>query len=359
MSTLYDGTGSNGLAVVWDSRSKNCADSEWVMREWPLGKRALGRTEWARTLKVALREHGTDPWTARDLKAAKDAIIRELLDRGIRCVVPVQTAAIANIRQVHSAWNLFGHNGSPYKWAGTVERIGEQYVMPLLNPANYEFVYGWLLERWLRQAKAIASGNLVPMPWPELNYMPSADMLAILERMYADPAPLAIDIETNMAGTLISAIGFSNQHGTVSVPWEAYEISGTNGQREAAIHDYSQGAQIARIVLKILEDAKIPKILHNGAFDVYQLGRKGITLRGFDHDTLLMHRVCYPQYRHGLQQSCATEFAVEPWKCLFKPPRLKTGEDVWLGCPVELRRYNCKDTYATWQLWNHLKGKLG
>lgn len=356
---FYDGTGENGLAVVVDSRSKHCQENGQVLREWALGKRALGRTEWARTLKVALREHGTAPWTARELKAEKDAIVSNLRARGVKCVVPVQTPSAPNTRQAHSSWNMFGHSGSPYKWAGTVELAEPFAVAPILHPANYEYVYGWLLERWLRQAHQIAAGNLRTMPWPDLHIFPDQSMYQILLRIYEAREAVSVDIETNMAGTIISAIGFANGNGTVSVPWDSFAIAGTNGEIEPGLSDYPFGVHIRHLALKILEASVVPKILHNGAFDVVQLARRDITLRGFAHDTLLMHRVCYPQYRHGLQQSCATEFAVEPWKCLFKPPKVKAGEDHWLGCPVELRRYNCKDSYATWKLWQSLERKLG
>lgn len=197
------------------------------------------------------------------------------------------------------------------------------------------------------------------MPWPKMVWMPGLSMYRMLLAIYEAGTPVSIDIETNMAGTIISAIGFANEAGTVSVPWDGYEISGTNGQRELGIEDYPFGGHIRVLALKLLGSEKHEKILHNGAFDVTQLAARGIALGGFAHDTLLLHRVCYPQFRHGLQQACATEFCVEPWKCLFKPPRLKADQDVWLGCPVELRQYNCKDAYATWQLWRSLERKLG
>ena len=356
---FYDGSGSNGLAVVVDARSKHCMETGEVLRDWALGRRALGRTEWARTLKVALREHGTDPWTSKQVKGEKDAVVGTLLGRGISVVVPVQSPSTPGVRQVHSAWNMFGHPGSPYKWAGTVQQSPPFYVAPILHPGNYEYVYGWLLERWLRQAHQVAAGQLRPLPWPELCWMPGQKMYRKLLAIFNAKRPVAIDIETNMAGTLITAIGFANGEGTVSVPWDSYEIAGTNGQREMGLLDYGFGHHIQRLAINILESGEQPKILHNGAFDVVQLKKHGITLRGFEHDTLLLHRVCYPQYRHGLQQACATEFVVEPWKCLFKPPRVKPDEDHWLGCPVELRQYNCKDSYATWKLWQSLERKLG
>lgn len=355
---FYDGTGENGLAVIADARSKHCMENGEVMRDWALGKRALGRTEWARTLKVALREHGTTPWTARQVKDEKDAIERKLLSYGIRCIIPLQTPAIPSVRQVHSAWNMFGFGGSPYKWAGTIWS-GTFQVTPILHPSNYEFVYGWLLERWIRQAHQIAAGNLRTLPWPDLSITPDQDMYRKLLRIFDAKQPVSVDIETNMAGTIITAIGFANGQGTVSIPWDSFTIAGTNGQVEPGLSAYAFGPHIHNLALKLLESDLHKKILHNGAFDVVQLAKRNITLRGFAYDTLLMHRVCYPQYRHGLQQACATEFAVEPWKCLFKPPKVKSGEDVWLGCPIALREYNCKDAYATWKLWQSLERKLG
>jgi hypothetical protein len=356
---FYSGSGENKLAVVVDVRSKNCEETDTVLDHWGFGKRALGRVEWNRTLKVALREHGSEPWDSRKVKAAKNDIIHRLRMRGIRCVVPVQSPAQAGIRQVHSSWNMFGHSGSPYKWAGTVQPNEPFAVSPILHPANYEFVYGWLLERWMRQAWALARDKIRPMPWPELCYMPGQRMVDKLAWVFLSKDPIAIDIETNMAGTIITAIGLSCAHVTVSVPWDEFPISGTYGEREPGIESYPDGHKIKDMVVRILEDESIKKILHNGAFDVVQLGKHGITMRGFEHDTLLMHRVVYPQYRHGLQQACATEFCVEPWKCLFKLPKVGKDDDPWLGCPVELRKYNCKDAYATWQLWRHLTPKLG
>lgn len=356
---FYDGSGANGLAVIVDVRSKFDHETDSVLREWALGRRALGRGRWAQTLKVALREYGSDPWTAKRVKEEKDGILSSLARYGIRVVVPVQTPATANIRQVHSAWNMFGSPGNPYKWAGTVDVGPILSVAPILHPANYEYVYGYLLERWLKQAHAVAAGKLTPMPWPECHIHPGPEIFETLRCIRRSTAPVSIDIETNMAGTIVTAIGFGNEHGVVSVPWHSYIVAGTNGEVEPSLLEYSSGKAIQHLAMQILEHPGIPKILHNGTFDVLQLAKYGITLRGFEHDTLLMHRVVYPQFRHGLQQACATEFCVEPWKTKFKPPKVAREADPWLGCPVALREYNAHDTYATWQLYQHLKGKLG
>lgn len=358
VAMICEGTGQNGLAIVVDTRSRADQLENCVLRNWRLGKEALGFVDWARTLRIALRENDTAPWTAKQTGEAKDAVVGKLRSARIKCVVPVQSPANPGVRQVHSAWNLLGHGGNPYKWAGTVERGPDWAVAPILHPNNYEAVYGWLITRWLRQALALAQGKLSPLAWPHIDLHPEKSTFNATADIAKKSLPCAVDIETDMAGTMVTAIGLSDGEHTVSVPWHRFHISGSNGEYEPALGEYTQGDAIQRKVLQILESPRQEKILHNGTFDVLQLAKHGIRLQGFTCDTLLAHRVVYPQYRHGLQQACATEFCVEPWKSLFHPPKVK-GEDEWLGCPINLRTYNGKDTYATWQLWRHLKEKMG
>jgi hypothetical protein len=355
---ICDGTGENGLAVLVDTRSRPDQVEGVVLRNWAVAKQALGIVEWSRTLRIALREADTAPWTAKQTAEAKEDVVCKLGRIGVKCVVLLQSPATPGIRQVHSAWNLLGHGGNPYKWAGTVERKPDWFVAPILHPHNYEAVYSWLISRWLRQALAVAQGKLLPLPWPHIHLHPEKSTFEVTADMAQKRLPIAVDIETDMAGTMITAIGLSNGEHTVSVPWDRYHIAGSEGEYEPSLTEYPWGRRIRGKVLEILETDVIEKILHNGAFDVLQLQQYDIRLLGFKWDTLLMHRVVYPQFRHGLQQACATEFAVEPWKCLFKPPKVK-DQDEWLGDPIKLRTYNGCDTYATWQLWQHLKGKLG
>jgi len=356
---FHAGEGVNGLAVIVDSRTKNCQELDGVLDVWGLGNRALGKREWRKTLRIALRDVGTDPFSMVEVRQQKEEIDKILEAHNINTVVLVQTPATPGVRQAHSAWNMYGRGGSPYKWAGTVWKENGLYRAPILNPVNYEYVYDWLLSRWVQQAHAVAAGKIKPMPWPEACINPEERALEILERLgRAKASPIAVDIESNVAGTLITAIGFSNENGTVSVPWDGYPIAGSFGELEPALEDWPLGKEIRERCVELLESAQ-PKIFHNGAYDTFMLDKRDIHVRNFAHDTLLMHRVVYPQYRHGLQMACATEFCVEPWKCFFKPPKVGADEDKWLGCPIELRNYNCRDSYATYQLYQSLKGKLG
>lgn len=354
------GDGSNGLAVIVDARTKLCKETNTVLdlSNW---RRFLGKDEWHRTLKIALRDHATEPYRNTEMPALQHALQQTMATNRIRCAIVMQSPAVPNVRQTHTAFACLGPGGSPYKWAGTVWRHDDALfqIAPILNPSNYEDVYEYLIRRWFQQAHAVACGTVTPMPWLSLITHVGTQMAEGMEALVKSARPIAIDIETNMSRTIITAIGFSDGVYTVSVPWHGFHISGTN-KREPALRCLRMGRYIETLALTVLASDQ-PKILHNGAFDVYELAQHGIELRGFEYDTLLLHRVCYPQYRHGLQQACATEFAIEPWKCLWKAPSAVrgTGEDIWLSDPTEMHIYNAKDSYATWQLFDHLRRKVG
>lgn len=355
------GDGSNGLAVVVDARSKLCKETNTVLdlSNW---RRFLGKEEWNRTLKIALRDYGTDVFAAKDLPALQGEVRACLSERKIACAIVMQSPAIPTVRQTHTSFACLGPGGSPYKWSGTVWRVSanDSYVLaPILNPSNYEDVYEHLIRRWFQQAHAVARGTITPMHWPHLITQVGTEMAEGMEALLKTTQAIAVDIETNLARTIITAIGFSDGTTSISVPWHSFAISGTN-KKERSLRNYPLGRAIENLARQVLKSLT-PKILHNGAFDVYELGLHDIALRGFEYDTLLLHRVAYPQYRHGLQQACATEFCVEPWKNLWKAPSAVrgTGEDVWLSDPREMHIYNAKDSYATWQLFEHLRGKVG
>lgn len=354
------GDGSNGLAVVVDARSKLCKETNTVLdlSNW---RRFLGKEEWNRTLKIALRDYGTEPHTSYDVLSLRREVGACLHERNVRCVIVMQSPAIPNVRQTHTAFAALGPGGSPYKWAGTVwhHDMRGPFIAPILNPSNYEDVYEYLIRRWFQQAHAVARGTIKPMPWPTLITEAGDEMAEGMEALSKTTRPIAIDIETNMSRTIITAIGFSDGVHTVSVPWHGYHISGTDDE-EPSLRSLRMGRDIEALALKVMASDQ-PKILHNGAFDVYELAQHGIELRGFEYDTLLLHRVCYPQFRHGLNQACATEFCVEPWKNIWKAPAAVrgTGEDIWLSDPREMRRYNARDSFATWQLFNYLRKRVG
>lgn len=356
---FVSGTGSSGLAVIADSRTKTCADLNGCLDLWR-PRSYLGHARWQTVLRIALRDYNESPQDIRAIRLAKPSVERLLVERGINTIVLMQTSAYPGEIVRHSAWNMYGRAGSPFKWAGCVWQEDGRYLCPILNPQSYEHVYEWLIRRWFQQAYAVAQGALRPYKWPELVTAVDAKMLATLQAIGQDKSdPVAVDIETNMGGGIITAIGFSNASGTVSVPWDEFKVSGTT-DIEPGLASYPLGGQIEQAARSILASEQ-PLIFHNGAFDTFELAARDIVCNNFAFDTLLMHRVVYPQYKRSLQFAAATEFTVEPWKCFWKPPagiRAST-HDIWLSDPREMHRYNCRDANATYQIYHFLKHKVG
>jgi hypothetical protein len=358
----YAGSGSNGLAVIVDARSKACKEIDGCLDLWGVGNRYLGKREWKNTLRIALRDYGTAPWSMAEVREHKAEVEALLRQAGIKAVGLLQSPLIPAVKTSHSAWNMFGRGGSPYKWGGTVWLEDGLWRCPLLNPQSYEYAYSWLFQRWFIQACEVAKGRMRPAPWPHIVYMPGQEMIDALLRLTQNDSngPLSVDIETNTGGTIITAIGLSRDGAVVSVPWDGFKISGRD-EYETGIENHPMGRVIQDLVLSILE-SDVPKVGHNFTFDVYQLQKRGYTVRGEIHDTLLMSRVAYPQYRRGLQQAAAIEFTVEPWKSFHKPPAPPKGAqdfDPWLATPTETRIYNGKDTWITALLFNALSKRIG
>lgn len=357
---FVSGTGASGLAVIVDARTKTCADIEGCLEFW-CARAYFGDARWKSILRIALRDYNEPPLDIRAVRAIKPEVDAILKERNINTIVLVQTSTYPGEIVRHSAWNMYGRAGSPFKWAGCIWHEDGRYICPILNPHSYEHVYEWLIRRWFHQAYAVAQGRLRPYIWPALHTHVSDKMLCALEAIAANPRdPVAVDIETSMGGGIITAIGFSNSAATVSVPWDEFQVSGTS-DTEPGLAAYPQGAAIERQVRQLLASPQ-PLIFHNGAFDIFELAKRGIECANFAYDTLLMHRVVFPQYKHGLQFCAATELTVEPWKCFWKPPtavRASRGDDIWLSDPRAMHRYNCQDALMTYEIYKSLKWKVG
>jgi hypothetical protein len=354
------GDGSNGLAFIVDARSKTCREINGCLDLWGIGNRYLGKREWKNTLRIALRDYGTLPWSMAQVREHKEEVEGVLRSAGVKAVAMLQSPLIPGVKTSHSAWNMFGRGGSPYKYGGTVWQEDGLWRCPLLNPQSYEYAYGWLFQRWFVQALAVAKGQVRPLPWPRIVTMPGPDMLDALVEIGADQGPLSIDIETNMGGSIITAIGLSSATLAVSVGWDGYMIAGRS-EWEAGIEQHPMGQVIRDLVAGLIE-SDIPKVGQNIIFDQNILRKRGINIGGEVHDTLLMGRVAFPQFRRGLQQLAAIEFCVNPWKSFHKPakpPRGLVEFDPWLSTPPETRHYNGQDCLVTRLLYHALGKRIG
>jgi len=353
---FVSGSGENGLMVLYDERTSYDVQAGGVLDLWGFGRAALGRQEWARTLRVELRENKQEPLGAagiRVLKPEVKALIRNFHIQACMVIGSPPARGDSDATK-NEAWNLF-YPGNPRNWAGTVHFKDAVWLCPVLNYYGDEWVYTWLIRRQFIQALEVAKGKVRPRPWPTLISEVGPDMLAALDALKTTPE-LVLDIETNMAKTIITAIGVGNGQIGVSVPWDSFQIAGQDAY-ERGIQDYAEGTAIRASIAELLA-GPTPKVLHNAAFDIYNLEKNGLRVNGEIHDTLLAVHSVFPQYRKGLQTAVAMEVCVEPWKSLHKPPKVKKNLDRWLATPRETRVYNAKDVVATGWLRDAIKKRL-
>ena len=345
------GDGDNHVMVLADSRSGSCVEAGGVLDFWGFGRRVLGAREWGKTLRVALREYRAPGLSAKALKGHLSEVKSLIQAHDIKTVVILQAQHYKGVAKTSDAWHLFGRPGPLVPWAGTVLEEDGVRKCPVLNPANYEIVYQPLIETWFRRAFAHAP----IFEWGKLHTVPGEPMLEALEAIAQAGEPVSVDIETSMSRTTLTALGLATRTHAVSMPWDGYQIAGTI-EYDPALSTYAHGPALKARALAILAGSQ-PKVGHNLSFDKRELMERGIAFGGECHDTLLLARAIYPQYRRGLQQVAATEFFVEPWKSIWKPKN-KQGIDGWLANPEGLRLYNAKDTKMTAHLFHSLSEKL-
>ena len=339
MTLLYDGIGSNGLAFIADQRTETCTGIGGVYRHWAFGRACLGQ-EWQKALRIAVREYKTPHLNTKQCKALTPELAILLKTYNIKTLIVLQSPPARGAESVHhNAWTVAtGRTDNPYGWAGTCEDRGDYFLCPILHPGTYEWAYWWLIRRWMCRALSVARGDIHPFVWPT-------------RLCPYDPAYLAVDIETNMKRDIISCIGLGTSRGACTFNWDTYQVAGT----ELVEPGRSESDEV---YVRYMLASNIPKVGHNFSFDVHELRRRGIEVNGEIHDTLLLCKSIYGQYRRGLQQVAAIEGCIEPWKSLYKPKRVRKGQDPWVADPEGTRAYNTKDVIATGLIWESLSEKL-
>ena len=182
-------------------------------------------------------------------------------------------------------------------------------------------------------------------------------MVTALEGLLHRQSALGVDIETSKDRQTLTAIALADEHVAVSVPWDSFVTP--FGEVVAGLTN----SRIKNMVMYLLE-SKAPKILQNGQFDITVLGGRGIEVNNYAWDTLLLHRVAYPQFPHDLQFAAATEVCIEPWKSEFKAPKRpknidKEHWDPYLLDGPTLRFYNARDSAVLVPLKTSLVKKVG
>lgn len=350
------GSGSNGLALVIAKQSEKdeFRDDLWLTQ--PVFRLGLPNAyERQATLRIALQGHsGAVPLNAEAVHAMRPEIHALLRERGIRAVIAVGKVAMNLVAR---------RSGSEEGWAGSVIQADPQdgpwATIPITPPWRIDNqLVIMLMARFIRRAYNIAQGKPV-FRWQPLHTEVSANTLAELEAILRRKRHIGVDIETAGIDVLkvpITCLGLGDAMSSVSVPWETYQ-AGALGIVEGLDAYGDLGRRIKECCLDILAGNQ-PKIFHNGAYDILGLDQRGYSVGGEIEDTILQHRVCYPERGHGLQFATVGEFPIEPWKKDFKGDR-ESGALAFIERPEhELRLYNAKDTAVESHLFEALNRRL-
>lgn len=329
------GNGLSGMAIVI---SRVTASERYTGEPWldePLLKHVVNlRSERQKILRIIIGPEDKHP-----------DVFRALNENKIRAALAVGEEAF----QVCTK-----RGGSEFNYAGSVIDIGGVKIVPVIPRWPLKSIEKPLYCQFIQRCWDLAQ-HKPPFKWPKLNfYAPNEETVEDLKAIYGRGKPVGIDIETAGIDILkvpITALGIGDDECVVSVPWEAY-TAGKYG-RVYDIRSTFAGTKAYEIVLQILKGGQI-KILHNGQYDLLGLQKRDIKVGGYIEDTLLLHRVIYPERKHDLQAVSVGEFAVEPWKKDFKTV---VGDYVKNNI-LSMRLYNAKDTAILPPLYEVLKTKL-
>ncbi len=118
-------------------------------------------------------------------------------------------------------------------------------------------------------------------------------------------------------------------------------------------------ASVIHALKPVLEDATVPKALHNAKFDMQVLRAAGIALRGIVDDTMILDAIVHPEDRsHGLKESAESLLGLrmEPIQSLIGSGRFQRRFD-----EVDLSRalpYAAADPDVCLRLRDHLHHEL-
>ncbi len=99
------------------------------------------------------------------------------------------------------------------------------------------------------------------------------------------------------------------------------------------------------LVKQILKNPKLKKVAHNGSHDLLGLERQGLEVKGYAHDTILLHHIAANTQWHNLAFVSQLLYPIDPWKKLFGISRDDKGLAKFLNAKKEeLTKYNAKDS---------------
>lgn len=351
MSLRSYGTGECGLAIVGLQETEKCRHTGKPLHHFPLVWKGVPFHAKDRLLTCTLFSLEEEPG---DLAARGQEFLELCQKRSIRTIVSIGTAALRAVSPVH---------GKSTKLIGSTILHKGLSIIPVETPWNGFRVFrshAWTeaMARFVKRGLGLAEGRGRYFQFPRLVTGDTVEATRALEQILDEKLPVGNDLETtghDFHTDAITAMGLANRNVAVSVPWETY-VSRLYGPQAGLLDDRKR-----RLVAEILSDEKITKVFHNGMFDLSVLAAKGIEVAGPIEDTLLAHKICYPDLFHNLQFCMSYEFALHPWKTVFEQIRKKRKEplDDWAETdPGPLMVYNAQDAAAECPLWERLSKRL-
>jgi hypothetical protein len=215
-------------------------------------------------------------------------------------------------------WALTGRSAIT-KWRGyttlSTHTVSDYKLLPTYHPAAVLYQYPLRPTGIADLAKAKRENLYYDLrrPQREIWIEPTLDDV---ESFFYDLTPntcsvLSTDIET--VGKRITCIGFAPSPGlALVIPFDDERTKSGSYWPTAEIE-----ARVWSIIKRVLEDPTIPKLFHNGAYDIPFLWRSmKIKVMGAQHDTMLLMHSLQPESLKSLGY-CGSLFADEcAWKNL-------------------------------------------
>jgi hypothetical protein len=360
----------NGVWAVFDTRSLTDrqlqdagATGNPVYRNNPLLRETFGR-EHANVTRIALFDHGVTP-SANARRSASMALVEVLKQQcpAVVCVFPTPSSELTKEAQATKNTLAFAALKAPdsvKEMRGSFwEKFKGTSIVPMYPcvPVIDETCKA-MNQRWARWAVAIARKEVTFINPQIMITQVDPASFAMLDAMRGKT--LSVDIETIDSQGLITALGISAGSYAISLPYDRYQPAAPGLGVEAGIDEYGELGRIIKAkVVSLLADSGTVKVGQNFLYDIRRLEARGLKIGGKIEDTLAAHAIVYPTLKHGLQLACATEFAVRPWKSIFKVPGVKREDErFWRWEPAALRQYNALDSFNTLLLWESLCAKL-
>lgn len=219
-------------------------------------------------------------------------------------------------------WALTGRTGIT-KVRGTttlsILTVADYKLLPTYHPAsvlrNYDTRPTVIAD--LMKARRESAYAEIRRPQREIWIEPTLDDIRrFIETEVRGCQLLSVDIET--AGTRITCIGLAPRCDlAIVVPFD--DNHRVDGNYWPTAHDERNSWGL---IISVLQDATIPKLFQNGAYDIAFLWRSmRIKVMGAEHDTMLLHHALQPEALKALDFLGSIYSDESAWKAEYRRKR--------------------------------------